>query len=126
MREAFHTADASISEENFLAAFQASGCYLVDLCADPVDHLDPKSRRTACVAGEESLARIIAQLQPAVIGILLRSIGGNVGNAISRAGWHGELIHLPYPGRWVRHREAFVKTLVPAILAGWAGSWKAG
>jgi hypothetical protein len=126
MREAFQTADASISDENFLAAFQASGCYLVDLCADPVDRLDPKSRGAARVAGEESLARIIARLQPAAIGILLRSIGRNVEKAISRAGWQGELIHLPYPGRWVRHRNAFIETLAPAIAAGWAGSWARG
>jgi hypothetical protein len=115
MRDAFQAADASISDENFLAAFQASGCYLVDLCADPVDRLEAKARRGACVAGEESLARTIAELQPAVIGVLLRSIGQNVANAISRAGWQGELIQLPYPGRWVRHRKAFTDIVTPVI-----------
>jgi len=115
MREAFQAADASVSDENFLVAFQESGCYLVDLCADPVDRLDAKARRTACAAGEESLARTIADMQPVAIGILLRSIGQNVANAIALAGWRGEPIQLPYPGRWVRHRKAFIDIVTPAI-----------
>ena len=36
----------------FLAAFQSAGCYLVDLCAEPVDRLDRISLSAACQAGE--------------------------------------------------------------------------
>jgi hypothetical protein len=115
MREAFQAAEASVSEENFLTAFQASGCYLVDLCADPVDRLDAKARRTACAAGEESLARMIAELRPVAICILLKSIGQNVANAIARAGWRGEPIQLPYPGRWARHRKVFIDVVTPVF-----------
>ncbi len=115
MREAFQLADASIGDENFLAAFQASGCYLVDLCADPVDRLKAKARRAACVAGEASLGRTVAELRPAVICVLLRSIGLNVAEAIARAGWRGEVIQPPYPGRWVQHRQAFIEILTPVI-----------
>jgi hypothetical protein len=115
MRDAFQAADAPIGDENFLPAFQASGCYLVDLCADPVDRLEAKKRRAACAAGEEPLSRIIAELRPITIAILLRSIAANVANAISRAGWQGELIQLPYPGRWARHRKAFIDIVTPVI-----------
>jgi hypothetical protein len=115
MREAFQASDPLLNDDNFLAAFQTSGFYLVDLCADPVDRMEAKARRTARAAGEVSLARTIAELQPAVIGILLRSIGENVGNAIALAGWHGEVIQLPYPGRWVRHRRTFIDTVAPVI-----------
>ena len=115
MFEAFQRIDASIANENFLTAFQASGCYLVDLCADPVDRMDANSRRTARAAGEESLARMIAELQPVAISILLRSIGQNVVNAIGRAGWRGDVVQLPYPGRWVRHRKAFIDIVTPVI-----------
>jgi hypothetical protein len=31
--------------------------------------------------------------------------------AASGAGWRGRLIHLPYPGRWTRHREVFVHAI---------------
>ncbi len=50
--DAFQIIDPAINDENFLAAFQAMGCYLIDLCPDPVDRLDPPSRRAACRAGE--------------------------------------------------------------------------
>jgi len=115
MREAFRATDPSITDENFLAVFQCSGCYLIDLCPSPVDHLDPQSRRRACLAGEPSLARTIAELQPPVIATLVRSIRGNVERAAARANWTGPLIDLPYPGRWVRHREIFLETLVPQL-----------
>ncbi len=115
MRDTFRVVDPSIDDENFLAMFQASGCYLIDLCPEPVDHLDLKSRRAARRAGEELLSRTIAQLQPAMIATVLRSIEGNVTQAASHAAWHGPFIRLPYPGRWSRYRDVFVDMLVPTI-----------
>jgi len=115
MRDAFRIVDSSIDDDNFLAMFKASGCYLIDLCREPVDQLDSKSRRIVCGAGERLLSRRIVQLRPPVIATLLRSIEGNVARAILQAGWSGPLIHLPYPGRWSRHRAIFVETLAPTI-----------
>jgi len=115
MRSVFQLVDPAIGDEEFLEVFRASGCYLVDLCAEPVDKLDAKSRRDSCRAGEASLERALARLQPAGIATLLRSIEGNVARAAARAGWHGPSIHLPYPGRWSRHREAFAGALAPMI-----------
>ena len=117
MRDAFRTIDPSIADGNFLALFQASGCYLIDLCPEPVDHLNSKSRRAACRASEVSLARTIARLHPLMIATVVRSIEGNVAQAAFRADWHGPFIHLPYPGRWSRHRDVFVETLVTKISA---------
>jgi len=117
MRSAFQSVDPAIGDDEFLEVFRASGCYLIDLCAEPVDKLDAKSRRDACGAGEASLVRSLARLQPAGIATLLRSIEGNVARAAARAGWHGPTIHLPYPGRWSRHREAFVSALAPVIAS---------
>ena len=115
MRDAFQSVDPSIDDENFLGRFQSSGCYLTDLCAEPVDHLDSKARRTACGSSEERLARNIAELRPARIATVVRSIERNVLRAASRADWCGGFIHLPYPGRWSRYRDAFVNTLAPTI-----------
>src|SRR6202041_2824409 len=42
VRDTFKIVDPSIHDEDFLAAFQALGCYLIDLCPDPVDRLDSK------------------------------------------------------------------------------------
>jgi hypothetical protein len=115
IREAFHVIDPSITGADFLAVFQATGCYLIDLCLQPVDQLDPSRRRAACVAGERFLGRTIAALQPETIVTVVRSIRGNVEQAASRAGWHGPLIDLPYPGRWHSYRQTFLAQLIPVL-----------
>jgi hypothetical protein len=115
MRDAFRAIDPSITDERFLSSFQNTGCYLIDTCTDPVDHLDPLSRRAACLAGEPSLSRRIDRLQPASIVTLLRSIQNNVRRAVVRAGWHGPILEVPYPGRWARNREIFTRVLAPQL-----------
>ena len=115
MRDAFYSIDPAIDDDNFLEVFQASGCYLTDLCSKPVDRLDTKSREAARRAGERSLSRKIAQLQPATIAPVLRSINAHVSRAASRAEWAGQMIHLPYPGRWHQHRSAFIETVAPVV-----------
>jgi len=115
IRDAFCALDPSVTDEQFLGRFQSAGCYLIDVCAEPVDHLDGPARRASCLAGEPFLSRSIRRFQPAAIVILLRSIQGNVRRAAERAGWRGPMIELPYPGRWVRHREAFLRCLVPQL-----------
>lgn len=115
MLEAFRTVDPKIDHENFLTTFQACGCYLVDLSSEPVDKLSPAQRRTQRSRGEKALAHSIAELQPAQIAPVLRSILRNVENAIRRAGWTGPVLQLPYPGRWSRHRAAFIHDLAPTL-----------
>ncbi len=115
MRAAFQTADSSIGEESFLAAFRSRGCYLTDLSHEPVDHLDAHLRRTMRRKGEKLLAQEIMRLQPPMIAPVLRSIVDNVGNATTLANWRGQILQLPYPGRWSQHREAFIKALVPFL-----------
>jgi hypothetical protein len=110
MREVFQASD-----EAFLNVFQSAGCYLIDLCPEPVDRLDPPSRREICRANEPLLATAIANLQPAKIATLLRSIEGNVKQAARLAGWQGPFIHLPYPGRWSKHRKVFAEALEPIV-----------
>ncbi len=111
MRDAFDMDDA-----HFLDAFRDAGCYLIDLCGEPVDNLNAKTRGAACVAAEPSLARKIRQLQPATIVTLLRSIEGNVARAAASARWEGSTVNLPYPGRWARHRTIFIEKLIPVLM----------
>jgi len=114
-RDTFAVLDSSINDANFLSRFQEYGCYLVDLCADPVDNLQPKARRTACAMAEDALAQTIDALKPLTIAILLRSIEANVNRAIAKTNWSGSLIALPYPGRWARLRTEFATLLTPVI-----------
>ncbi len=116
MRDVFHSIDPPITDADFLAAFQSAGCYLIDLCPEPVDHLDSQSRRQVCRASEASLSRAIARMQPARIATLLRSIENNVARAVLGAAWRGPCIHLPYPGRSSRYRSVFISELAPVIV----------
>lgn len=120
MRDAFRAVDPSINDRNFLETFQASGCYLVDLCPYPVDHLDRKLRADICRASEGLLSTKIAHLQPRMIASVVRSIEGNILRATSAAKWHGPLIRLPYPGRWSHCRKVFLNTLIPKLAEGGA------
>jgi hypothetical protein len=115
MRDAFRAVNPWINDDNFLRLFQASGCYLTDLCPKPVDRLHTESRRRARVAGEKLLSEKLIRLRPEKIAPVLRGIVSHVANAASRAKWRGEIIELPYPGRWHRHRAAFVKALEPTL-----------
>ena len=112
---AFQIADPSIDDKNFLTVFKDRGCYLTDLCPEPVDHLGPDERRASRKDSEMRLATQLKLLRPAMIVSVLRSILTNVENATSLADWQVPMIQVPYPGRWSRHREAFIKALVPVI-----------
>lgn len=115
IRDVFITVYPAITDETFLQIFQSSGCYLIDTCGEPVDHLDARSRRAACAAGEPALARKIRELQPEALVILLRSIRDNVGRAAALAQWNGPILEVPYPGRWASHRKIFAAGLTPQL-----------
>jgi hypothetical protein len=115
LRDAFHLVDESIDDQNFLAVFQAAGCYLIDACSRPVDRMEPVVRRTACLAGEALLSRRIRSLQPESIVTLVRSIRENVERAALRASWTGTMLTVPYPGRWIQHRKVFMELLLPHL-----------
>jgi hypothetical protein len=115
MRDAFRAVDPQINDGNFLSFFQASGCYLTDLYPKPVDQLDAKSRWLARVAGEELLSEKLIRLRPEKIALVLRAIANHVVKAAIRANWRGEIIELPYPGRWHRHRVEFLEALEPTL-----------
>jgi hypothetical protein len=115
MRDAFIAVCPRTDDENFLDLFQASGCYLTDLYPKPVDHLNEKLRRRARILGEEILSEQLIRLRPEKIAPVLRAIRSHVEKAALRANWHGQIIELPYPGRWHRHRVDFLKALAPTL-----------
>ncbi|MFN7921367.1 MAG: hypothetical protein U0Q16_14795 [Bryobacteraceae bacterium] len=119
IHEAFAAADPRFRDGDFLTTFHGAGCYLVDLCAEPVDHLPAKDRSLVCRASEPRLAGAVRHLRPASIVTVVRSIEPNVARALALACWSGPVISLPYPGRWSAHRKAFVSSLraaLPALL----------
>jgi hypothetical protein len=115
VRDTFLTAFPPLQKTEFLDSFRSLGCYLVDLCGEPVDKMLRHARRCACRAGEVRLARTIQTLRPKIIVTVVRSINGNVRKAEEQAGWAGLHLELPYPGRWYRARMQFTRQLVPLL-----------
>ncbi len=117
MRDAFAAACPARREAPFLETFRARGAYLVDLCPEPVDRLGPGARRRACRQSEPRLARIVRRTRPEAVVVLVRSIADNVRRALEEAEWSGPRLEVAYPGRWKRHREAFLRDLTPMLRA---------
>ena len=115
VRDTFAIAFPLLPRSEFLNHFQCLGCYLVDLCGHPVDHMTRKARERAWRAGEHGLARTIQGLQPKTMVAIVRSIRLNVRRAQDGAGWSGPYLELPYPGQWHRHRIEFERQLVPLL-----------
>jgi hypothetical protein len=116
VRDTFTSAFPYLSKDEFLQEFRDLGCYLVDLCGEPVDRLARDARLSICCAGEARLARTIRALRPTVIITLVRSIRASVERAQKMADWTGLHRELPYPGRWKHHRIEFQRQLVPILL----------
>ena len=115
VRETFVLAFPSLKNAEFLHSFCTLGCYLVDLCGEPVDNMTWDARRHACRKGETRLAQKIRALRPQTVVTVVRSIRANVKRAQIRAGWSGPHLELPYPGRWHRHRTKFRRLLIPFL-----------
>lgn len=116
VRDTFLEAFPSLPTNEFLEVFRDLGCYLVDLCGEPVDHLARSVRTNICGTGEVRLARTIRTLCPTVIVTLVRSIRASVRRAQQMADWTGLHLELPYPGRWKHLRIEFQRQLVPVLL----------
>ena len=114
-RDTFQIVFPALSDADFLESFREMGCYLVDLCGKPVDRLSNSERRRACVDGEGRLCRILKQLYPQIVVVVVRSIVPSARRSIEKAGWEGQLLELPYPGRWQHHRITFTKQLLPVL-----------
>jgi hypothetical protein len=115
IRQTFLSVFPNLKQTDFLESFRDLGCYLVDLCGNPVDRLPIKQRRFACAHGETRLAATIRQLDPEVMVTIVRSIAPNVERAQAQAKWQGTHIELPYPGRWKTHRDAFERALIRVL-----------
>lgn len=115
IRDAFAAARKTAPGTDFLDTFRAFGCYLVDLCGEPVDRMKKSARAKTCRKSELRLSRMLQQLRPELVIVVVRSIAMNVQRSEKSANWSGRQIELPYPGRWRRHRAAFLSGLIPVL-----------
>jgi hypothetical protein len=107
--------------KNFLERFKALGCYLDDLCLEPVNHLkldNPlarKKRLALRVQGRAPLADRMRKQPPRAIIVVMKGIEDDVRAAAVAAGLEDVPVHaLPFPARR-EHRDRYVLDL-EAIL----------
>ena len=115
VRDTFVSAFPTLRKVGFLESFRSLDCYLVDLCGEPVDHMNRKARQHARLTGEGRLSRTLQQIRPKIVVTVVRSISRNVRRAEDQANWSGLHLELPYPGRWLHHRTEFRRKLVPLL-----------
>ena len=104
------------STEEFLSFFRECGCYLVDLCDDPVNGLDDRLRQQKRTEGIQRLAREISQAGAAVQIVVMKDIVKYVQRARRRSGTRPKRNwELPFPVRSRRNQRRFVEGLTRAL-----------
>jgi hypothetical protein len=104
----------------FLERFAELGCYLDDLCLEPVNHLKldnppAKAKRLRLrEQGEAPLATRMCDFAPRHVVAVMKGIEENVGRALHLAELDAGLDVLPFPGR-TAHRDRYVDELVEIL-----------
>ncbi len=101
-------------DSSFCEFFMFAGCYLEDLCHDPVNRMKKAERRRACQVSAALLAKRILLLSPRAVVCVKRSVVGQVELAMAKAGLHTVPLHnLPFPS--CGHQQEYVKGLTGLI-----------
>jgi len=102
------------SGEGFLEFFQLAGCYLDDLCLEPVNRMSASDRGGARKAGEKSLASRLVAHKPAAVVAVPMLIRPDVERALALAGLVGIPVYsLPFPA--MGHQQRFATELGPLL-----------
>ncbi len=113
--QAFRGAFGESVGSNFLASFAALGCYLDDLCLEPINDMNDRERRAARVAGEAPLSRRLRTYSlKAIIGIGY-GCEPNFSRAHRAADVNAPLHMLPFPN-WPSQRRQYVEELTALLM----------
>jgi hypothetical protein len=106
----------------FLCYFKQQGCYLVDLCDEPVNHLNLQKRQGSREKAVTFLSSKIRSYSPEVIIVVMKAIEDHVKNAISMACLRDvEYYSLPFPaqGNQQRYVNELIKIISDLKLKGY-------
>lgn len=84
--------------QSFLIFFRLSGCYLEDICLEPVDKLSPKERTMMLKGSVEYFSVRLKGYSPVAIVIVLKRIESHVKKALRKADIRCPIYTLPFPG----------------------------
>jgi hypothetical protein len=114
VRAAFETALPEVfgRRDDFLETFRALGCYLDDLCLEPVNNLPRRERREARTRAEPALARRLRRYRPQrVVAIGKTTTGPHARLALAGAGLGDVAFNvISFPGR-PEHKADFHREL---------------
>jgi hypothetical protein len=115
---------ADLEPRHFLEAFQRMGCYLDDLCAEPVNQYslkDPVQRKLRLQArsdGVRPLASRIRRYQPTIIAAVMKAIEDEIASAAEKANTDAELLGaLPVPNRPAATED--YKSQLASLVTDW-------
>jgi len=83
---------------SFLIFFRSSGCYLEDICLEPVDKLPPKERTMMLKDSIEYFSGRLKEYRPEAIVIVLKRIESHVKTALRKTEISCPVYTLPFPG----------------------------
>lgn len=88
----------AIGMTDFLNGFKSAGCYLDDLCLEPVNRMSEPARRAACKRAVDPLAIRLRAAQPQIIVPIVRRIENCVRQSAETAGLLDRMrAALPHP-----------------------------
>jgi hypothetical protein len=102
---------------SFPSVFRDQGCYLIDLCAVPVNHLSGPEKKAARVAGIPALACELHKHRPVAVVVVMKAIEKHVVRALVQAGMsHVPVSVLPFPAfRWQQKYVHDLSALLPSF-----------
>lgn len=115
-RKAFQSVyGAALPEDmSFCEFFTSRGCYLEDLCSNPVNHMTNPERSRTCKAAVDSLAERISALSPRAVVCVKVPTARYIESAMAKNGLHaGSLYVLPFPS--CGHQHEYVSGLAKLI-----------
>jgi hypothetical protein len=120
-KEAFRAALPDLARgPNFLERFAKLGCYLDDLCLEPVNHLKldnplAKAKRLRLrEQGEAPLAERMREFAPRHVVAVMKGVEENVRRALDLAELDVAIDALPFSGR-TAHRDRYLNELVEVL-----------
>ena len=116
-REAFERVYGKFQGMNeFLWRFHNFGCYLVDLCSEPVNRLPASRRKRERNAGVPELASVIRELDPNALIVVMKGIEPFVSRAaeVANASQKPQFV-LPFPAQG--HQREYVERLSRAVAS---------
>jgi len=112
INDAFRVPFPTTDADGFLTFFAGRGCYLEDLCLDPVNQweINDSRRIAARRAGEGALGSRLKGLAPAAVVVVMKAIAPNISRVLASAAISCPVHELPFPAR-LKHRQEFVREL---------------